>query len=66
VGGLSYRELFGAFFPLAFSALPVLVVRPPPRWDDDPDLTWLDGEPTETMTPLDEGIEEFSPMPGLD
>lgn len=62
---MTYRDLFGAFFPHAFLLLPVIL--PAPTWDDDPADAWLPGEPTETMTDLDAtSAESFDPIPGLD
>jgi hypothetical protein len=55
------------FFPLVFFALPICIPRPPPRWDDEEAGAWSDDEPAAgEVAPLDDGIEEFSPMPGYD
>jgi len=56
-------EQLRPFFPHAFFALPVAVVREAPAWDDGDD-TWAEGEP-ENMTALEER-DEYGPVEGYD
>ncbi|HEY8924516.1 MAG TPA: hypothetical protein VIU64_09050 [Polyangia bacterium] len=51
------------FFPHAFFALPVTLMRPTPAWDEGDD-SWADGEP-EDMTALEER-EEYGPIEGYE
>jgi hypothetical protein len=50
------------FFPFVFTSLPVSIMRPAPRWDDETAGEWTDGDPEgDELAPLDDGEEEYAP-----